>query len=275
MPQPTATAYDDNDEASTDESHVELDTSPGAAMLLEARGDAQEQQEEEQGEDDEFEKMILFFQDRRNDLSDDDSSANAISFTLESLNESKVYTAEVVEEKMSDDNFCNQIIAEITRRIPEEDRIARSQFKNQLKKWMNSLDNESRLFHFLSKQALQRIALQCQIDLPNANYSIDRLVSMLSSQMKAQRSGTLPSEDEMVDEIKKRVIEAALRKGFMPRLKGKARDYCSIGHKMEKPIACTFMEEVNAKGLVPDLKILSFHEAGLVAKKCSLGQRQY
>ena len=93
LPHPTATAYDDNDEASTDESHAELDTSPGAAMLLEARGDdAQEQQEEEQGEDDEFKKMISFFQDRRNDLSDDDSSVNAISFILESLIESKVYT---------------------------------------------------------------------------------------------------------------------------------------------------------------------------------------
>ena len=53
----------------------------------------------------------------------------------------------------------------------------------------------------------------------------------------------------------------------MPRLKGKARDYCSIGHRMEKPIAPSFMEDVNQRGFIPGASILSFHSAGLVAKK--------
>ena len=114
------------------------------------------------------------------------------------------------------------------------------------------------------------LARSQQIQLPNASYNIERLVNLLTTKkQQMQVHHRLPASTESIstEEIKMEVITQALKNGFMPRLRGKAREYCSIGHKMELPIACTFMSDVNDHNLVPNLQVMSFHSAGLVSRK--------
>ena len=73
--------------------------------------------------------------------------------------------------------------------------------------------------------------------------------------------------------ISQEIIKAVLERSFMKPLKGAARDYCSMGHKLELPLAKDWMREVNVKGLFPGFKIISLHKVGAVGKKIILGQR--
>ena len=97
----------------------------------------------------------------------------------------------------------------------------------------------------MSKKGLEELAGSKNVTLRSPNYSIDRLVSILSSAI-AHSTPTLSTEEQTM-EVKKAVTKAALMKSFMSRLKGRARDYCSQGHRMEEPIARSFMYDVNEK----------------------------
>ena len=54
----------------------------------------------------------------------------------------------------------------------------------------------------------------------------------------------------------------------MRHLKGNAREYCTLGHKLELPIGLDFIKDVNGrKNLGENVRILSLHKAGLVGMK--------
>ena len=53
----------------------------------------------------------------------------------------------------------------------------------------------------------------------------------------------------------------------MPRQKGKKRDYCSEGHRLELPVGLNWMKDVNEKNEMVEFRIRSLYTGGLVAKK--------
>ena len=80
-------------------------------------------------------------------------------------------------------------------------------------------------------------------------------------------STELDDENEDVMTISKEIVKSILKKSFMKPLKGQARDYCRMGHKLELPIGLDWMKDVNEKKLLPGFKIISLHKVGLVGKK--------
>ncbi len=53
----------------------------------------------------------------------------------------------------------------------------------------------------------------------------------------------------------------------MKPLAGRQKAHCSMGHKLELPIANDFMNDLNMKEMFPGFKIVSLYGVGLVAKK--------
>ena len=78
-----------------------------------------------------------------------------------------------------------------------------------------------------------------------------------------------PSNDSAANPvtIRQEVIKAMLERSFMRPLKGKSRDYCKMGHKLELPIGIDWMKDVNEKKIFPGFSIVSLHKVGLVSKK--------
>ena len=103
----------------------------------------------------------------------------------------------MVNKELSDE-ICNKI----SSRIPQRQQIARSQFRKQFKKWLLGRNNE-RIVHFMSKKGLEELAGSKNVTLRSPNYSIDRLVSILSSAI-AHSTPTLSTEEQTI-EVKKAV----------------------------------------------------------------------
>ena len=81
------------------------------------------------------------------------------------------------------------------------------------------------------------------------------------------------NNDQSAVTIKQEIIKAMLVKSFMRPLKGKNKEHCSMGHKLELPIALDWMRDVNEKKLFPGFTVISLHKIGLVEKKITLGPK--
>ena len=175
----------------------------------------------------------------------------------------------------------------LSGRIPEAKRQRRLG-DAMLKKWFLAA-NDIRMYMFYTKDALIEIAASSGAGVRLAsNLSFDAMISKLvgvrtpavtrrenSRQAIAPSAGPNNDPEQLApppagpDEmnITQEIIKALLSKSFMKPLKGAIRDYCSMGHKLELPLAKDWMTDVNEKNLFPGFKIISLHKVGIVGKK--------
>mmetsp|Transcript_21559 Transcript_21559/g.26460 ORF Transcript_21559/g.26460 Transcript_21559/m.26460 type:complete len:89 (+) Transcript_21559:476-742(+) len=73
-------------------------------------------------------------------------------------------------------------------------------------------------FYFKSKQALQQLSNSWNIHMPNANYTIDKLINLLTAEFEKRLDGTNAiTEAGRTSEMKTEVIQSALKKGSSER----------------------------------------------------------
>ena len=134
-------------------------------------------------------------------------------------------------------------------RIPETKRdrlpVSVTALKNKFKKFYES-SIEEREYYFYSKAELVRLIQEKRLRLP-ANASISTLIKALADKDRGYNSNSTISrgrrssssstqDDDQEETTEQKVIRSILQKSFQPHQKGKLREYCSIGHKLELPI---------------------------------------
>ena len=182
-------------------------------------------------------------------------------------------------------NLKKEVWRILLSRIPERDRQKRLGDK-ALKQWLGS-SNLYRSFMFFSKEKLAEINAMTSGIRPDTTASYDAMIKELIEVVTASSSSatndnnlagsvaapsnlptTAPTNnDQSAVTIKQEIIKAMLVKSFMRPLKGKNKEHCSMGHKLELPIALDWMRDVNEKKLFPGFTVISLHKIGLVAKK--------
>ena len=190
----------------------------------------------------------------------------------------------------SNSRIVKAIVEIILGRIPRIDRISATGSNAKLKRWMEA-KNAQRLFMYHNKTALIRIAASCSGGMklvPNMTYDvmISKLITLVqpvatvtdsfnngSATTEEVEAGGNPSyqNDQAYFSMKQEIMKAMLAKSFMRPLKGRAKEYCSLGHKLELPVAMSFMRDANKKDLFHGFnfrfEVISLHKTGLVAKK--------
>ncbi len=231
---------------------------------------------DEEGQDDmTIQSMIGYFESLNKESLDDEVENDAIKTIIDrinydnNMNERVPVPADLFSSEKSKVTMRKAITKILKNRISTNDRQSRVG-ESLLKKWFLA-SNAERLFMFYSKEALIRIGGQkFNLELPQ-NLSIERLVKRLAD--KIVQSGTIHNgsstqqspNDEMT--IIQAISKAILKRSFMKPLKGKIREHCKMGHKLELPIAIEMMNDLNERQVLPGFKVISLHGVGLVGKK--------
>ena len=76
------------------------------------------------------------------------------------------------------------------------------------------------------------------------------------------------TNDDGISGAKDEAARAILQKSFLPHQKGKAREHCSLGHRLELPILHNWTQVVTGDtSPVLGLKVRGAYTAGLAAKQ--------
>ena len=215
---------------------------------------------------------------------------DALAIILDRLNESDDATTGLPQDFFSNSHSSpirKEMLSLLSGRIPEAKRQRRLGDAT-LKKWFLAA-NSIRMYMFYTKDALIEIAASTGAGVRLAsNLSFEAMISKLvnattpavaravdiqavapppggQNNCPEQLAPPPAGPDEM--NITQEIIKALLSKSFMKPLKGAIRDYCSMGHKLELPLAKDWMADVNEKNLFPGFKIISLHKVGIVGKK--------
>ena len=92
--------------------------------------------------------MKLFFDNCLDELKENEGRNNereAIALIISTITDQRVFSAEEVQRNLLNYMLRDEIIKKLSNSIPMTQRIARNQFKNQLKKWLTST-NEERVY---------------------------------------------------------------------------------------------------------------------------------
>ena len=219
----------------------------------------------------------------------------ALALILERISDDR---NSVAEEELIDElslqsslNICKAMLSILSGRIPEEKRQGRLG-PAVLKRWVQET-NEVRTYMFYSKPALIEVAAFSSAGIRlQSTFTFDIMIKKILEarqhrQEEEENASSSPptlinDEADTSDPtprttrditITQEIIKALLERSFMKLFKGAARDYCSMGHKLELPLAKDWMKDVNEKGLFPGYKIVSLHKVGAVGKKIILGLR--
>lgn len=84
--------------------------------------------------------------------------------------------------------------------------------------------------------------------------------------------GNQDNEERQQRSLKNEAIKKILQKSFLPHQKGAAREHCSLGHRLEKPILKNWIKlsSNDIEFPVPGLEVRGAYAAGLAAKKGAL-----
>ena len=135
------------------------------------------------------------------------------------------------------------------------------QVSDGLIKWF-TYSNSAREFLFVKsivlKEMMKKRNLKC------AGTKISDMISVLSGEKEASNSSEGPPL-----EPKQAAIKAILSKSFQKPQKGAAREYCSLGHRMEKPILNNWINETKSDSFFPvqNLQVTSAYTVGLAGKR--------
>ena len=132
--------------------------------------------------------------------------------------------------------------------------------EKELVRWVQ-YPNAKREYMFCTGDALKNLIRTRRIKMRGTSRTIERMIDALS---------VPPGEAEVELAPKEAAIEAILQRSFLPHQKGPAREACSIGHILEKPILEKWVAETAKRGYpVRGLSVNGAYTAGLVAKQGS------
>ena len=92
--------------------------------------------------------------------------------------------------------------------------------------------------------------------------------TLQEQQVREIRQGQ-QQESQQTFTIKQEIIKAQLERAFMKPLDGSKSEECSMGHKLELPIALDWIRDIHERNLFHGFrfKIIALYKVGLVAKK--------
>ena len=142
--------------------------------------------------------------------------------------------------------------------------------KKDLVGWLMK-PNKIRNFWFYKATGLKDLAKLKGLDLGKGRKTIDQLREILANPSEHCRG---PGEESQRKNGKMKLppreaaTQAILEKSFLPHQKGKAREHCSLGHRLELPILRNWINVVSGEDSPCEgFKIKSAYTAGLAAKK--------
>jgi len=220
------------------------------------------------------------------DVEQEESSLQPLKIHLETLFEQQLFLGEEDDPKVKDTlDMLLEFVDEDSSLSPDEaatyvqdferyhfaimKRILfaripinqQGQVSDGLIKWF-TYSNSAREFLFVKsivlKEMMKKRNLKC------AGTKISDMISVLSGEKEASNSSEGPPL-----EPKQAAIKAILSKSFQKPQKGAAREYCSLGHRMEKPILNNWINETKSDSFFPvqNLQVTSAYTVGLAGKR--------
>jgi hypothetical protein len=150
--------------------------------------------------------------------------------------------------------------------------------RGDLTQWLMS-PNAKREFLFLNTEGLKSCMRDRNLQFSSGRCTNHRMINALAGivdnniDASTGRSfgGTNNGTHFGVLSPKEAATKAILEKSFLPHMKGSAREYCSLGHRLERPILSSWINTVEDKRDDPlfgfEFEILAAFTAGLAAKK--------
>jgi hypothetical protein len=135
-----------------------------------------------------------------------------------------------------------------------------------MKSWIIA-SNYKRMYIGYTKKSLDTIAKERRCKLVKASMNIGAIIEALAKDDSDNASGGGANTSE--NKCKIDTIKAILKWSFMKTLTGSAKEYTSLGHKLETPILLAFMNEINSNDETingNDLFVRSAFKIGLVEK---------
>lgn len=189
---------------------------------------------------------------------------------LQQFVENDIATSSTEAEDMTaalDDDTLSAIIQLLSNRLPVQKRKkfpSKSGMQKEIKKWLQC-SNAKREFMLYTTQSLKDMVSERKIKVRGSK-TIDRMIDVLAA--------SLGSETTNVEAIVANLspsgaaIRAILQRSFLPHQKGAAREACSMGHALERPILEKWAAvEVPKRGYpIRGLQVNGAYTAGLVAK---------
>jgi hypothetical protein len=166
--------------------------------------------------------------------------------------------------KLLDNTVLRAVIKLLSSRVEVSKRkrlpVSIKSAEKELVRWIQ-YPNAKREYMFCTPDALKNLIRTRRIQTRGPSRSIEKMIDALSAP---------PGEVEVDLEPKEAAMEAILQRSFLPHQKGPAREACSIGHILEKPILERWVVETSKRGYpVRGLSINEAYTAGLVAKQGS------
>lgn len=231
-------------------------------------------------EDDQADSFTNYFEGLNDGNSVDEIENAAIRSIVSILSGCTSAGTEIAEDQMA--AYHKAFVKVVFDRIPEEqrDRVPKSPALASafFAKFLNASNNYQRSYYGFSKQALE--AMIAEKGIRPKKKTIDGMVEALA-EFQQKHDSSSKDIDNMIeeDQIRKITMKNIFEKSFQGRLKGEARDHCTLGHKLELPILQSFHNEcVKANDSVGNqhfyssthalnhVNILSGYTCGLVAK---------
>ena len=162
-----------------------------------------------------------------------------------------------------------QILELLSMHVHEEFR--RNGTTKDLVGWLQQT-NPTRNFLFYKAAGLRALVQAKGIVLENGRKKSEDMVRALAEggqpiqvpdTVTTSVEGGLNFEQEAKDAATKAILE----KSFLPHRKGRAREYCSLGHRLELPILNSWVSIINEGECAPGIEIKGAYTTGLAAKR--------
>ena len=144
----------------------------------------------------------------------------------------------------------------------------------ELVRWLQE-PNPIRNYLFYKSAGLRALVQAKGIVLQNGKKKNDDMIQALAEGRRPQQvpdtitttmGGQQGTNHEQ--EAKDSATKAILQKSFLPHQKGKAREHCSLGHRLELPILNSWLSIVDQEDeYAPGIEVKGAYTAGLAAKK--------
>lgn len=203
----------------------------------------------------------------------------AVRFLLEYVEKEIVLSIEdarVIWTGISFENVNRAEVKTAIKKILVDFNPENLQMKNAndslMLEWLSSFNSKQEiLFYKVSslKEIMKRRHLKKRQGISNLNASdmIDGISG--SDRTKIVEDVSLERDADNMSNREKAVLEV-LKKSFMPHQKGKDREYCQIGHRLELPILKKFVELIPGVREYSNVKVKNAYTVGLAAKKDAL-----
>lgn len=188
--------------------------------------------------------------------------------------ETEVEAKQVVNQLHSSVKKCilKYLVSNISRPAYQKANLSNKDLVSWLQK-----PNSQRTYLFYKSNGLKDLISARSIDLPQGQKTISHMVAALARpwQHLATNNDASNGTQDALQAAKDDATRAILEKSFLPHQKGKAREHCSLGHRLETPILKKWVEVASDSHVLhpplPGLKsVEAAFTAGLAAKKGAL-----